>query len=162
MPAHLVRLCAMLLCVTLLAAAPLRAQDAPVLAGNPESVVAALQAAGFRAQLSATQSGTPLINTGMAGRNVVVLFRACKDNKDCLSLMFMARFDQIEGLTYEDMNTFNLDSGMLISALNDKGQPLVKSVIITGREGIPLKTFNSFLIAWESALQRFEEKAKKS
>lgn len=162
MTAAVIRLMPAFLGLLLALSLPLRAQEAPVSAANPESVVAAIQAAGYRAQLSATQSGTPVINTGMAGRNVVVLFRACKDNVDCLSLMFMARFDQITGVTLEEMNAINYDSGLLIGSLTDKQQPLVKAVMITGREGVPARTFANFLTAWEGALQRFEERAKGS
>ena len=53
------------------------AQAQTVSAANPQSIAAALQSAGYRAELTRDNEGDPLIKSSSSGTDFLVVFYAC-------------------------------------------------------------------------------------
>lgn len=150
-----------------LAAPPLAAQTpAPppgmVVAWSPQSVADALLAAGYRAELKSSTKGAPFIATALGGRNAIILFNACTDNANCLAIQFVSRVETESARTADLMNAWNDRSSLLLASLDGKGNVHISAAIILGREGIPMATFKSFIVAWEAQANRFTEFLKSS
>jgi hypothetical protein len=64
-----------------------------VCASDPEGVVAALQAEGYKAQLSKDNVGDPKIESSASGYDFTIYFYGCKDNNACNSLRFAVSFE---------------------------------------------------------------------
>ena len=76
---------------------PALAQDT-VNASDPDSVVAALQGAGYKAQVDAADNGDPMIRSAADGTNFRIWFYGCDgNNATCTGLNFSAGFDLPDG-----------------------------------------------------------------
>jgi hypothetical protein len=60
---------------------------------NPQSIVAALQNAGYKASLSKDDDGDPLIETASDGNPIRILMIDCKDHKSCGTTEFVGPWD---------------------------------------------------------------------
>lgn len=80
-----------------------------VCAEDPQTVVRAMQDAGYRAKLGKMESnGNPFIESSAGGYDFEVQFDNCTDNKDCQSLMFVVSFNNDDGgNTMELANKWN-------------------------------------------------------
>ena len=78
-----------------------------VCANAPQTVVAALQAAGYKAALDKDKAGDPMIESAASGYNFTIYFYECAENKDCASLQFLASFDPEDSNTAELANRWN-------------------------------------------------------
>lgn len=69
----------------------LRAEN--VTSFKPLSIVNALQTAGYKAVLTKSDAGDPVIDTGVAGSNVRILFADCKRGLQCSTLEFISLWE---------------------------------------------------------------------
>lgn len=99
------------------AARPAAAQS--VDAANPASVVAAVQAAGYRATLDKTKEGNPIIRSAANGRNFSIVFDDCKDG--CKTLGFYAYYKRAPVHTLEAINKWNADKKFLRVYIDSDG-----------------------------------------
>ncbi|MCI3134053.1 hypothetical protein [Phenylobacterium aquaticum] len=65
------------------------ANAANVTSFNPPSMIAALQNAGYKAVLSKTDDGDPVIDTGVQGNSIRIVLSNCADHKDCDTTEFL-------------------------------------------------------------------------
>jgi hypothetical protein len=82
--------------LALLAAATAFAQPAyaqAVTAANPNSVVQALQSAGYTATLTTDEYGDPKIQSASSGSNFSVFFFGCTDGRNCSSIQFHSSYE---------------------------------------------------------------------
>ena len=72
-------------------AAPASAQT--VRAQSPQSLVDALQNAGYAAKLGTDRVGDPMITSGVAGTTFQIFFYNCTDHRNCATVQFHSAYD---------------------------------------------------------------------
>ena len=60
---------------------------------DPQSIVLALQDAGYKAILSKTDSGDPVIDTASDGNDIQIVLSDCKDHNSCGTSEFVGVWD---------------------------------------------------------------------
>lgn len=126
-----------------------------VSAANPQSVVSAMQDAGYKAELTTDDVGDPLIKTGMDGWSVSILFYDCTDNADCKSLQFFTIFDRSEPMPAEMAVSWSTRNRFGAVGLDDEGDPSLTWDVLTGDAGIPESVFKEALNNYDTAIARF-------
>jgi Putative bacterial sensory transduction regulator len=99
------------LAVSLLSSTLADAQDSAcgkdlICAADPQSVVAALQDGGYRAELSSDEAG-PYIVSAASGYRFVIFFNDCTMVRDCKSLQFNLRLSAKDHHTAPYANGYN-------------------------------------------------------
>ncbi len=74
------------------------ANAANVTSINPQSLVQALQNNGYKAVLSKTDDGDPIIQTSSDGNTIVIVMTDCKDHKACTTTEFVGVWDCSESV----------------------------------------------------------------
>jgi hypothetical protein len=69
------------------------ANAANVTAINPQSIVQALQNGGYKAVLSKTDDGDPIIETASDGNAVMIVMTDCENHKSCTTAEFVGVWD---------------------------------------------------------------------
>ncbi|MEO1044733.1 MAG: YbjN domain-containing protein [Pseudomonadota bacterium] len=126
-----------------------------VTASNPQTVVEALQSAGYKAKLTVDNSGDPLVETSMSGWNVSVVFYDCSNNKNCESVQFYAIFDRPEPLPAALAVGWSARKRFGAVGLDEEGDPFIFWDVVTGTEGIPYAVFESVISRYEFAVADF-------
>ena len=115
----------------LLTGLPALAQDT-VNASDPDSVVAALQGAGYKAQVDAADNGDPLIRSAADGTNFRIWFYGCDgNNATCTGLNFSAGFDLPDGTTFEAIDAWNDGQLLGYGNLDDEMDPFLNYFVVT-------------------------------
>ncbi|HUD91041.1 YbjN domain-containing protein [Sphingobium sp.] len=122
-----------------------------VCAANPQSIVAALQKAGYTAELTKDSLGDPMINSAAAGYTFSVLFYDCTDHLKCESLQLQASFDPNEKVTTDYVNKWNTGKRFVRAAVNDKHEMDLRYDVAT-IGGLNSVNFRDVLDWWTSLL----------
>jgi Putative bacterial sensory transduction regulator len=93
-----------------------------ICASKPETVVSALQDAGYKAKLSKDDSGDPMVSSSAAGYDFDVYFYGCKDNKQCDSLQMRVSFAKDGANTPELANKWNKGKRFSQAYIDEKGR----------------------------------------
>lgn len=101
-------------CFALLLAAPFAALAAPFPSEGvtPQEVVDTLQARGYRAALTTTSNGAPVVNSGASGVNFSVRFHACTPAGRCGSIEFHSGWSGVS-IPMERVNQWNIEKRYL-------------------------------------------------
>ena len=147
----------------LLAAAlalPAVAQDAaePIIRmDNPAALALALREEGYRAKLSKSDSGRPMILSGTSGVNYDIHFYFCDDDGvACEGLLFSAGFDLRNGIGLAAMNDWNRDRLVGRAFTDEDCDPTIDFFISTDGEFLE-KEFLVLLADWDKAVTDFRE-----
>lgn len=143
-----------IMATAMVAAVPAAAQT--VQATQPETIIRALQDAGYRATLSKDNDGDPLIKSGAAGVDFSVLFYNCTANKDCKTVQFYAGFVK-KGLTLETMNQWNASHRFARAYIGDDKDPRIEMDLDLDDGGISAALFKANIATWESLLGDFQK-----
>ncbi len=139
----------------LFAAAPLAAQGdvSTVTAKDPQGIVRALQAAGYKAELEKDGQGDPMIVTELSGWASRIYFYGCDEttHEGCDSVQFSAGFDRKQPWTAADALKLSTQYRFASVRLDDEGDPYVMWDVITG-DGIPTKVFLSSVLYFSDAI----------
>jgi len=119
-----------------------------VCASNPQTVVQALQAEGYKAALSKSKTtGNPMIESAASGYNFTIFFYECEQNKNCGSLQFQLSFEDDGGNTPELANKWNKDKRFAqMSVWDDHSLALAYDVTTVG--GLNQKNFADVIDWW--------------
>lgn len=132
-----------------------------VCASNPESIVKAMQAAGFQAQLGKSgQTGNPKIESAASGYKYTIYFYECEKNVRCGSLQFQISFADDGSNTLELANKWNSTKRFLQMAV-DEDKSLSVSMDVATIGGLNQKNFADVLDWWAvmlGELSKFFEK----
>ena len=132
------------------AAAPMvRAQD-------PQSLVNAMQKAGYKAELGTDKVGDPMISSGYSGSTFQVFFYNCTDHKACVTVQFHAGYDVNEALPLETLNAWNKSQRFGRAYLDQEDDPIVEMDVDLDDGGIAPLLFIDNLEFWTSSLGKFE------
>lgn len=148
----------LLIVAALLGATPAFATDPDpcgkgmVCASDPESVVAGLQAAGYKALLGKNEgTGNPRIESAAAGYNFRIFFYGCDGGVKCSSLQFLVSFADDGTNTPELANLWNKQKRFLqMSVDDDKSLGVAMDVTTVG--GLNQKNFADAVDWWSLML----------
>lgn len=122
-----------------------------VCASAPQSVVAAMQAAGYQAKLATDNEGDPTISSSAAGYSFDVFFYGCDNHAACDSLQFRVTFEKDATNTAEFANAWNRDQRFSQMAVRKDGGLMVNYNVSTVG-GLNQKNFADVLSWWASVL----------
>jgi hypothetical protein len=132
------------------AAAPMvRAQD-------PQSLVSAMQKAGYKAELGTDKVGDPMISSGYSGSTFQVFFYNCTDHKACATVQFHAGYDFDEALPLETLNAWNKSQRFGRAYLDKEDDPILEMDVDLDDGGVTPLLFIDNLEFWTSSLGKFE------
>lgn len=122
-----------------------------VCASDPQTVINALQAQGYKAKLDVDDQGDPDVVSAASGYNFDVLFYGCVEHKQCDSLQFRVTFTKDPSNTLKLVNTWNLDKRFgQMSLRNDGSIALNQDITTVG--GLTKENFDDAIDWWNSVL----------
>ena len=138
----------------LLCAATAPASAQMINASDPDSIVAALQRAGFAARIETDSVGDPMIRSAARGANFSIFFYGCRGNRDCQDINFSAGFTMREPRTLKQMNDWN--RAKLVGKVNidDEGHPYIRH-FVAGVIDMSPAAFDRLLSRWDVAFGEF-------
>jgi len=100
------------------------ANAANVTSINPQSIILALQNAGYKAIMSKTDSGDPLIETASDGNTIMIVMTDCIEHKACPTTEFVGIWDCSESLEKckQVAHSFNNEEGPVHVIMSDDGK----------------------------------------
>ncbi|MBO9581263.1 MAG: YbjN domain-containing protein [Sphingobium sp.] len=123
-----------------------------VCASAPETVVKALQDAGYKALLSKSETtGNPMIESSANGYNYNIFFYECEERKSCASLLFGISFTAEDSNTPQLANEWNKKMRFMQMAVDDD-KVLHVNYDITTKGGLNQKNFADVVDWWSSML----------
>lgn len=122
-----------------------------ICASNPQTIVAALQAEGYKAKLDVDSGGDPDIVSAASGYNFDIFFYGCVEHKQCDSLQFQIVFAKDPGNTLALVNKWNLGHRFGQMALKDSGQ-IVMNYDLSTIGGLNKTNFADALDWWTTIL----------
>lgn len=127
-----------------------------VTATDPQSIVAALQAGGYKAILSKDSSGDPRIESAASGAKFIVTFYGCTKNVACKTITFYAGWSGGKS-TLEQINEWN-KARRFSRAYKDKdGDPVIELDVDLDDGGMSQALFIDNVQFWESAIGGFKK-----
>jgi hypothetical protein len=138
-----------------LAAAPAEAQM--VSAKNPDSLIKALQGAGYAAKLDKDGSGDPMIVSAAGGHPFRVIFYGCTQNRDCATIQFAAGYDKKSETSLASINDWNRTKRFGRAYLDAEGDPILGMDVDLDDGGVSTALFIDNLQFWTSVKAAFEQ-----
>ncbi len=142
-----------------LATPTLAADKAPCQAGmvcasNPQSLVDALQAAGYKAKLTKDSGGDPKIESATGGHNYSIYFYDCDKGTRCGSIQFSMGFEPEDDNTAAYANRWNVKKRMIRASVNDKKE-LYLNYDLSTIGGLNKTNFTDVVEWWVSMIDDF-------
>jgi len=134
----------------------LPAQAEMVRAQDPQSVVNAMQGAGYMAKLGVDKVGDPKIDSGVSGSKFTVFFYNCTDNKACATVQFHAGYDMSTALSLERINEWNRSQRFGRAYLDKEGDPVLEMDLDLDDGGLSAALFVDNLEFWNAVIGKFE------
>jgi hypothetical protein len=128
-----------------------------VRAQDPQSIVRALQANGYSAQLTVDQTGDPMIRSAAGGTNFQVLFYNCTNHRECATVQFHVGYDLKTSPSLESINEWNRTQRFGSAHLDKENDPILEMDVDLDDGGLSPLLFIDNLEFWTSALGRFEK-----
>jgi len=135
-------------------AAPAQAQM--VRAQDPESVVRALQGAGYAAKLGVDKVGDPMITSGVSGTTFQIFFYNCTDHKECATVQFHSGYKVATPVSLERINEWNRSQRFGRAYLDKEDDPILEMDVDLDDGGISQLLFIDNIEFWASVLGNFE------
>ncbi|HYI39377.1 MAG TPA: YbjN domain-containing protein [Allosphingosinicella sp.] len=139
------------------AAAAMPAQAQLVSARNPETLVGALQAAGYTAKLEKDGTGDPMIRSAVNGHPFRIVFYGCKANKNCATVTFAAGFDKKSATGLASINAWNRKNRFGRAYLDDEGDPILGMDVDLDDGGMSSALFTDNLEFWTAVTGAFQK-----
>ncbi len=127
-----------------------------VTAANPQSVVAALQAGGYKAQLDKDSTGDPRITSAATGSRFVINFYGCTNNVQCKTLTFYAGWTGTKA-TVGDMNEWNKTKRFSRGYIDKDGDPVMEFDLDLDDGGMSTALFQDNVEFWEASMGAFKK-----
>jgi hypothetical protein len=140
-----------------LASAASAAEAQMVRAQDPQSVVRAMQARGYTAELTKDRMGDPLIKSAYSGTRFQVFFYNCKNNRDCATVQFHAGYDLKTAPSLASINEWNRRQRFGRAYLDGENDPILEMDVDLDDGGLSEALFIDNLEFWTSAMGGFEK-----
>jgi hypothetical protein len=128
-----------------------------VRAQDPQSIVRAMQANGYSAQLTVDQTGDPMIRSAAGGTNFQVLFYNCTNHRECATVQFHVGYDLKTSPSLESINEWNRTQRFGSAHLDKENDPILEMDVDLDDGGLSPLLFIDNVEFWTSALGRFEK-----
>lgn len=135
--------------VTPAAAQMVRAQD-------PQSVVTALQNAGYTAKLGTDKVGDPMITSAVGGTTFQIYFYNCTANRNCATVQFHSGYDLRTVTSLETINQWNRTQRFGRAYLDGENDPILEMDVDLDDGGVSAALFIDNIEFWTSVLSGFE------
>ena len=132
------------------------AQAANVAATDPQSLVAALQGAGYKAALGKDNTGDPKITSATSGANFTINFYGCTKNVSCKTITFYAGWSGTKA-TVEMMNEWNKAKRFSRAYIDKDGDPVLELDVDLDDGGMSSALFIDNVEFWESVVGDFKK-----
>jgi hypothetical protein len=126
-----------------------------VRAQDPQSVVRALQAAGYAAELGTDKVGDPSIRSGVAGVSFTVFFYNCTDHRECATVQLHSGYRLTKKVSLTSINEWNASQRFGRAFLDKEGDPIIQMDIDLDDGGISQALFADNLEFWSSIIGKF-------
>ena len=140
-----------------LAAAAPAAATPMVRAQDPQSIVQAMQARGYVAELTTDQTGDPMIRSAASGTRFQVLFYNCTNHRDCATVQFHVGYDLKAGPALAAINEWNRTQRFASAHLDKENDPILEMDVDLDDGGLSELLFIDNLEFWTSAMTNFEK-----
>ena len=146
--------------IFLAAAAAVAAPQAPLMvrAQDPNSLVTALQDAGYSAKLGTDKVGDPLITSAVGGTTFQIFFYNCKEHANCATVQFHSGYDLKTAPSLELINEWNRNNRFGRAFLDKENDPILEMDIDLDDGGMSPALFIDNIEFWAVVLNNFEEK----
>lgn len=142
--------------VLAVAASPASSQT--VVASEPQTVVAAVEAAGMRTNVDRTQGQAPHIESWHDGRKFLILFYNCDEaQENCRTLQFYFGFNDAKDTTLERINDWNRTKRFTRAYRDDEGDPVLEMDLDTDPDGVSQAWFHEQLATWRTQMNAYRE-----
>jgi hypothetical protein len=136
-------------------AAPANAQL--VKAQDPQTIVRALQNAGYKAQLGVDKVGDPMITSGFSGTAFQISFYNCTNHKECATVQFHSGYDLNTAPALASMNQWNREQRFGRGYLDGENDPIMEMDVDLDDGGMSPALFIDNVEFWTSIMTRFEK-----
>ena len=133
---------------------PASAQN--VRASDPQTLVAALQGAGYKAELGKDSIGDPMIVSASSGSEFRVMFYGCKANRNCETIQFLSGYEVKTPVTLAKINEWNRTKRFARAVLDNEGDPIMIMDVDLDDGGLSKALFIDNLEFWVTLLDQFE------
>ncbi len=123
---------------------------------NPQSVVSALQNAGYKAELAKDATGDPMIRSSSGGTNFAIFFFGCTKNVQCATIHFFAGYTDKKP-TLSLMNDWNSKKRFGRAYIADSGAARIEMDVDLDDGGMSAKLFEDNIEFWVVTMSAFEK-----
>ena len=127
-----------------------------VTAANPQSVIAALQAGGYKAVLDKDSTGDPRIESAASGAKFLITFYGCTANRNCKTVTFYAGWTGTKA-TLGDMNEWNKNKRFSRAYIDKDGDPVIELDVDLDDGGMSQALFLDNIEFFEAAMGGFKK-----
>jgi len=139
-----------------LASPPALAQT--VIASEPQSVIAAVEAAGMRAKFNRPEGQSHHIESWHDGRKFLILFYNCDEAQaNCHTLQFYFGFNDAKDTTLDRLNDWNRTKRFTRAYRDDQGDPVLEMDLDTDPDGVSQAWFLEQLATWRTQMNAYRE-----
>lgn len=140
-----------------IAASSPAAAEALVRAQDPQTIVDALQDAGYTAKLGVDKVGDPMVTSAYSGTTFQVLFYNCTDHKECATVQFHSGYDFDHVLPLETLNEWNRSQRFGRAFLDKENDPILEMDVDLDDGGLTPLLFIDNIEFWTSVLPKFQK-----
>lgn len=133
------------------------AQAQMVTSQDPASVVAAMQSAGYRAEVTRDDTGDPMIKSSSSGSDFAVFFYGCTNNAACTTVQFFAGYTEPRNASLARLNEWNSTARFARGYLTEKGAARIEMDIDLDEGGMSRRLFLDNLTVWTVLMSNFEK-----
>ena len=133
------------------------AQAQMVKAQDPQSLVKALQNAGYAAKLGTDKVGDPMITSGVSGTTFQIYFYNCTNHKACATVQFHSGYDLKNPVSLERINEWNRGQRFARAFLDKEDDPILQMDVDLDDGGVSTLLFIDNIEFWASLLGAFEK-----
>ena len=127
-----------------------------VRAQDPQSLVRALQDAGYAAKLGTDRVGDPMITSGVAGTNFQIFFYNCTEHRNCATVQFHSGYDLRVPVDLPKLNEWNRTKRFARAFLDKENDPILEMDVDLDDGGLSPALFIDNIEFWASILGDFE------
>ena len=128
-----------------------------VRAQDPQSIVSALQNAGYAAKLEVDKVGDPMVTSGVSGTTFQIFFYNCTNHLNCATVQFHSGYDLTTQTSLESINEWNRGQRFGRAYLDKENDPILEMDVDLDDGGVAPLLFIDNVEFWASVLGKFEK-----
>ncbi|MEA3008457.1 MAG: hypothetical protein QOJ91_149 [Sphingomonadales bacterium] len=123
----------------------------------PDTLVGALQKAGYAAKLGTDKVGDPMITSGVNGTTFQIFFYNCTEHKNCATVSLHSGYDLKTSPGLEKINEWNQGKRFGRAYLDKEDDPILEMDVDLDDGGMSAALFIDNIEFWASILGDFEK-----